>query len=174
MTWTNYHNRGELLRTMMAVADERRDGLLPMDVDGVSEKFADELDVIGALQLRWHTRLSGLIEERLSDQPMDLENKVIEAWHQAAHEMPGVLAILDHYRAEPLDEEMARAMRKAHAKEHLLLAVMAGRGSANDEAAIPVGAQIEARARETYRPLQVVGGHRRTTLLDRLRELIAA
>ena len=33
-----------------------------MDVEGVGEAFADELDLLGALQLRWHTRLAGHIE----------------------------------------------------------------------------------------------------------------
>ena len=47
---------------MTDAADARRDGLLPMDVTGVRETFGDELTLLGALQLRWHTRLSGHLE----------------------------------------------------------------------------------------------------------------
>ena len=58
---------------------------------------------------------------------MDLERAVVAAWQATAEELPGVRAIVDHHRAEPLDEAMAAAMAKSAAKEHVLLAVMAGR-----------------------------------------------
>jgi len=173
MTWTSYHKRGEILRTVIAVADERRDGLLPLDVDGVTQKFDDELDLLGALQLKWHTRLAGRIEQELGDQPMDLESAVVSAWHKAAADMPGVRLVLDHYRAHPADARMATAMAKAHRKEHLLLAVMAGKGAYSDELAIPVGARIEERARATYR-LEPATGSRPLSLLDRIRAALAA
>jgi len=173
MTWTTYHRRGEILRDVMTVADQRRDGLLPMDVDGVLEKFDDELGLLAALQLRWHTRLAGRIEQELADQPMDLESAVVRAWHAAAAEMPGVRAILDHYLDEPVDARMARAMAKAHAKERLLLAVMAGKGAYADERAVQVGARIEERARASYRPVAPITAPR-PTLLDRIRAALAA
>src|SRR4051794_39292552 len=50
MTWTSFHRRGDVLREVIAAADQRRDGLLPSDVDGVSETFTDELDLLAALQ----------------------------------------------------------------------------------------------------------------------------
>lgn len=50
--------------------DARRDGLLPMDVIGVAEAFGDELTLLGALQLRWHTRLAGRIEH-YTEHPLD-------------------------------------------------------------------------------------------------------
>ncbi|MEP9381439.1 hypothetical protein [Nocardioides sp. KR10-350] len=174
MTWTTYHNRAEILRTVMAVADERRDGLLPMDVEGVVEKFDDELGLLGTLQLKWHTRLAGRIEQELNDQPMDLESAVVRAWQQTAAEMPGVRAILDHYRSEPVDARMAETMAKAHAKEHLLLAVMAGKGAYSDELAVPAGAAIEERARASYRPLGPVPAQRGTSLLGRIKAALAA
>ncbi len=89
MTWKAFHNRGEILRAVTATADARLDGLLPMDVPGVSETFADELDLLGALQLRWHTRLAGRIERELMRQPMDLEQAVVTAWQATADELPG-------------------------------------------------------------------------------------
>jgi hypothetical protein len=153
MTWTSFHRRGEILRSVTRVADDRRDGALPLDVDGARETF-DERTLLGALQLRWHTRLAGRIERELMYQPMDLETAVVTAWHHTADELPGIRAILDRHREQPTDDEMATMMAKATAKEHLLLAVMAGRGSASDPATIAAGARIEAKARASYRPSQ--------------------
>ena len=173
MTWTAFHSRGEILRNVVAVADQRLDGRLPLDVDGVRERFDDELELLGALQLRWHTRLAGRIEHELMTQPMDLEAAVVTAWLANAAEMPGVRKILDHYTAHPRSETMARAMAKAASKEQVLLAVMAGKGAPDDERAIPVGARIEERARASYRPLAAVP-QPRPTILDRLRAAFAA
>ncbi|MCB8957001.1 MAG: hypothetical protein H6529_11050 [Nocardioides sp.] len=176
MTWTSFHSRGEILRDVIAVADQRRDGLLPTDVDGVAETFGDDLALLGALQLRWHTRLAGRIERELMRQPMDLEDAVVAAWHAAADELPGVLAIVDHHRAQPADAAMADAMEKSVAKERILLAMMAGRASAPDASAVRVGAAIESRARATYRPVRVPTSRRspQSGLLDRLKAALAA
>lgn len=149
MTWTSFHRRGEILRSVTRVADGRLDGALPMDVPGVRETF-DEHSLLGALSLRWHTRLAGRIERELMYQPMNLEAAVVAAWQHTADELPGVRAILDRHREQPLDDEMASAMAKATAKEHLLLAVMAGLGSAEDAPTLAVGARIEAEARASY------------------------
>jgi len=172
MTWTTYHNRGEVLRNVMAAADERRDGRLPMDIDGVREKFADELDLLGAMQLKWHTTFAGRIEHELAGQPMDLEAAVITAWHRAADEMPGARKVLDTYIAHPTDERMAAALSKAVNKERMLIAAMAGRGGAQDELAIPAGARIESAARVSYVPTPRL--RERVTLLDRIRSALAA
>lgn len=174
MTWTSYHKRGEILRTVMAVVDERRDGLLPMDVDGVIEKFDDELGLLGALQLKWHTRLAGHIERELAEQPMDLESAVVRAWQDTARELPGVRAVVDHYLAEPVDARMAATMAKARAKEQVLLAVMAGKAAYADGRAATVGAAIEERARASYLPLATAAPARVPSLLDRIRAALAA
>ncbi|HEY0889604.1 MAG TPA: hypothetical protein VGE38_08340 [Nocardioides sp.] len=178
MTSTSFHNRGEILRRVIDAADSRRDGRLPMDLDGVAEKFDDELDLLSALQLRWHTRLAGRIEQQLADQPMDLEAAVVAAWHGVADAMPGVRAILDHYRAEPLDAEMALVMTKAVNKERILLAVMAGHAGVADELAVQVGQRIEERARATYRRADLPAVPSvplpRASLIDRLRAALAA
>jgi hypothetical protein len=179
MTWKSFHNRGAILRTAIATADVRRDGILPMDVEGVAETFGDELSLLGALQLRWHTRLAGRIERELMGQPMDLERAVVTAWRDTADELPGVLAIVDHHRAEPLDGAMARAMAKSADKERILLAVMAGRSSAQDAAAVRVGAEIENAARATHVSPQVAPPpedreHANQGLLDRIKAAIAA
>lgn len=150
MTWNSYHRRGEVLRGVIAAADERRDGILPMDVDGVAQSFEDDLDVLAALELRWHTHLAGQIERNLMTQPMDLESNVLLAWQQTATALPGVRAILDHYTAEPTTSEMARSLEASLTKEHQLLAMMAGRASEiNDAITIRVGAELAEKARTT-------------------------
>jgi hypothetical protein len=176
MTWTAVRNRGEILRQVTAAADARRDGLLPQDVDGARDVFVDELDLLGALQLRWHTRLSGRIERELAGQPLDLEQAVVTAWQATAEELPGIRAIVDHHRAHPVDAAMAEALRIATAKEHALLAVTAGRAGLGDAAAPAVGARIEERARLTRRPTRPRkgGSHAGPGLLGRLRAALAA
>jgi hypothetical protein len=148
MTWNAFRSRGEILRDVTAEADARHDGSLPWDVDGVRAAFVDELDLLGALQLRWHTRLAGRIERELTGQPLDLEHAVITAWRDTARELPGIRAVVDRHRTRPLDRDMAEAMATATTKEHELLAVMAGRATLADPRAARVGAEIEARARD--------------------------
>jgi hypothetical protein len=180
MTWKAFHNRGEVLRSVIATAAVRRDGVLPMDVDGVAEKFRDELDLLSALQLKWHTRLAGHVERQLSTQPLDLQTRVILGWKAAADELPGVRLILDNYAANPLDDAMAVATAKATAKEHQYLAVMAGRSSLDDERAEPIGAAIEAAARDMHRGVTAVivpqedEVEERGSLIERLRAVLAA
>ena len=174
MTWKSFHHRGEVLRNVIAEADARRDGHLPMHVEGVAETFGDELTLLGALALRWHTRLAGGIERALMAQPMDLEGAVIDAWQATADALPGVLAILDHYRAEPLDDDMATAMRVSTAKEHVLLAVMAGRSSGRDAVAAQAGEQVASRARATRELAPVAVAPASTSLVDRLRAALHA
>ncbi|QZY28392.1 hypothetical protein [Nocardioides coralli] len=176
MTWIAFRSRGEILRDVTTTADARRDGLLPLDVEGVRASFRDELELLGALQLRWHTRLSGRIERELASQPLDLEQAVVTAWQATADELPGIRAILDHYRDQPVDAAMAEAMRTATAKEHTLLAVMAGRAGLGDAGAPRVGAAIEERARDGYRPPRPRKGgeHAAPGLVDRLRAVLAA
>lgn len=174
MTWKSFHHRGEVLRAVCATADARRDGILPLDVEGVAETFPDELALLGALQLRWFTRLSGQIERHLADQPLDLESAVVEAWCQTAAEMPGVRAVIDAARHAPADAARARAMHVSAAKERAMLAVMAGRGSGADEAAVRAGAAIEQRARAAYVPAPVPTGLAHAGLVDRLKAVLAA
>lgn len=178
MTWTTFHRRGEVLRTVIAAADDRRDGLLPMDVEGVRDTFGNELALVAALQLRWHTRLSGHLERALMHQPMDTDDAVVEAWLATADELPGARLVLDHYRAEPMGEAMADALRAAAAKERALLAATAGRGSAEVVTSVAAGRALEERARSTYRPATSHGSalarHRRQGMLARLRGRLVA
>ena len=148
--WPTHHNRGEILRTVISTADERLDGVLPMDLIGVSPAFRDELDLLGALSLKWHTRLAARIERELTHGPTDLESAVIAGWRTTARDLAGNRLILDHNLEQPTTPEMAEAMTRSNAKEHELLAVLAGKAPAHlglDADAARVGALIAERAR---------------------------
>ena len=125
MTWDAFHRRGEVLRAVIDEANTRRDGRLPMDVPGVAETFGDELALLGALQLRWHTRLAGMIERELLDNPSDTDAAAQAAWQRAAQELPGVRAILDACAENPTSPEMARMLATAHRKDRALMTAMA-------------------------------------------------
>jgi hypothetical protein len=182
MTWTSFHRRGDVLRDVIAAADQRLDGTLPRDVEGVSATFADDLDLLATLQLKWHTRLAGRIEREQMTQPMDLRAAVVRAWHATANELPGVRAVLDEQRLRPADEATAQMMRKSADKEHVLLAVMAGQASAQDARAAAVGVRIETEAKATWSPYDALAGvdgldedhPDRPTLLGRLKAALAA
>jgi hypothetical protein len=150
MTWTTFHRRGETLRIVIELADLRRDGLLPMDAPGVRETFGDELTLLGALHLRWHTRLSGHLEQALMRRPLDDADAVVTAWRETADELPGTRMVLDHYRAHPLDHRMAMALATATEKEHRMLAAMAGRSGVTPGETAAAGAALEQRARSRF------------------------
>ena len=146
-------SRGAILRAAINAANARRDGALPIDVPGVAEAFDDDLALLGALQLRWNTRLAGRIERELMQQPMNLEDAVVAAWPATADELVGVLAVVDRHRAEPTSAAMAAAMARSAVKERVLLAMMSGLVSTPGEDAARIGAAVESRARATYRPV---------------------
>ena len=92
-----------------------------MDVSGVAAAFGDELTLLGALLLRWHTRLAGRIESELARHPDDPAAAAADARRATARDLPGVRAVIDHYTAHPSDEGMARATAVAARKERDLL-----------------------------------------------------
>ena len=147
MTWNAFHNRGEILRSAIDAANARQDGRLPMDLPGVREQFRDELDLLSALMLKWHARLSGAVERELMAQPLDLEHAVASAWRRASNEMPGVRLIIDQYTANPVGHEMAEAMHRAQEREWWRLAAAAGASNDESHAAARAGAHVEAVAR---------------------------
>ncbi len=179
-TWDSFHRRGEVLRAVVEEANARRDGVLPMELPGVAETFSGELDLIAALQLRWHTRLAGRIERALTEQPMDLESAVLTAWRQTATELAGARQIIDAYTAHPTSEEMATALRTSHRKDWTLLAVMAGRASMTDERAEHVGRALEEKARAAYNPAAAAAprhradSSRNASVIGRLKAHLAA
>ena len=88
-----------------------------MHVPGVAENFTDELDLVGALLLKWHARLSGNIERALMREPMDLESAVAAAWRTTAEQLPGVRLVIDRCTERPPGPEMERAMDRARERE---------------------------------------------------------
>lgn len=172
MTWDSFHRRGDVLRAVTEEANNRCDGVLPMDLPGVAETFDDELDLLAALQLRWYTLLSGQIDRMMVDEPVDLEQAVVDAWRASAATLPGVRAVLDRAR-EHGSAEVVSALAASTAKERHMLALMAGRASQFDldERAVRAGALIEQRAREGLVLVPVPRTSRR--FIDRLRELVA-
>lgn len=149
MAWHTFHRRGDVLRDVVNEVNLRCDGTLPTDLEGVADVFDGDLDLIGALQLRWHTALAGHIEAAFQSQPDDLTEAVLEAWRETADLLPGVRAVLDARRSSPGAADVAEAMLVATAKEHQMLALMAGRASRLDveERGARVGAEIERQAR---------------------------
>ena len=102
--------------------------------------------------------------------PLDLREHLIECLPEESR------LILDGYRTAPLDDAMGEAMAKATAKEHMMLAVMAGRSSVGDPSAAAVGAQLEeaARLRHRGRPADDPAADVRPGLLERLKAVGAA
>jgi hypothetical protein len=140
MTWDAHQTRDTVLREAMAIADTRRDGRLPWEATGAEQVFDDPADLLGALQMRWHTRLSGAIERELVEQPWDLGQAVVHAWRGLSADMPGVRAILDAHADEP-------AMQRARRKEWMLLATASGLTGMDDPEAVRTGRAVEERAR---------------------------
>lgn len=190
MTWNAFHHRGEILRTVVETADARRDGVLPMQLPGVSETFRDELDLLAALWLKWNARLSGNIERTLMTQPMDLEDAVASAWRETAEQVPGIRAILDRYTESPSDAEMAAALGRASEKEWCRLAAAAGLANDESPAAARAGRQIASKARAAAAEKAAaellasattdvttstnVGEHGTPSLVERIKAVLAA
>jgi len=186
MSWNDFHHREEVLRVVVDTANENRDGVLPMHVPGVTQNFTDELDLAGALLLKWNARLSGNIERALMREPMDLESAVAEAWRTAAEQLPGVRMVIDRCAEMPATPEMERAMNRAHDRESAYLAAAAGLSSGRSTASIEAGRRVERLAR-TGAALEVQEPERAPepepdqrpdapteTLADRIRAVLAA
>ena len=182
MTWNSFHHRGAILQTVVEHADARRDGVLPVQLPGVPESFRDELDLLAALQLKWHARLSGNIERALMTQPLDLESAIASAWRLTSEQMPGVRMILDRYTEAPSDSDMAAALGRASEKEWIRLAAAAGLANDESAAAARAGRQVELRARSEAAERAVTSPDAPTSvdervtpsLVERIRAVLAA
>ncbi len=147
MSWNTFHDRGEILREVVRVADDRRDGALPMSVPGVAENFTDELDLLGALLLRWHARLFGNIERAMADEPMNIASAVASAWRTTAEQMPGVRLVLDRSIEQPDGADMEGIVIRARRREWAHLAAVAGLANGEGAAAVAAGRRVEGLAR---------------------------
>ncbi|MFL6024954.1 MAG: hypothetical protein ACJ72O_16560 [Marmoricola sp.] len=177
MTWNAFHHRGEILQTVIDAANARLDGKLPTDLPGVSESFHSDLDLIGALSMKWHARLSGNIERELMNQPMDLEAAVTAAWRRTSEESPGIRMIIDRYTESPSDPDMAAALTRAQEKEWIKLASACGLSSDESAAAARAGERVSNKARAGV-PVAVATTTVDTvdspSLVDRIRAVLAA
>lgn len=151
MNWDAFHRRGDVLNAVIAELDNRRDGVTPMYVTGAEQTFRDELDLLSALSLKWHTRLSGRLERVMSEEPLDFEGAVIGAWRDNVAELPGVRIALDAALVDG-EPEVRKVLGKSQQKERELLALWSGRVSAYqlDEYGAREGAKVEAKAREGF------------------------
>ena len=183
MSWNDFHHREEILRVVVDTANENRDGVLPMHVAGVTENFTDELDLVGALLLKWNARLMGNIERALMREPMDLEGAVAEAWRTTAEQLPGVRMVIDRCTDAPASPEMERAMNRAHDRESAYLATAAGLSSGRSAASIEAGRRVEQLARAAAGPDRAQPSPSPTesrpdapteSLADRIRAVLAA
>ena len=147
MSWNDFHRREDILRVVMNAANENRDGVLPMHVAGVTQNFSDELDLVGALLLKWNARLMGNVERALMREPMELEVAVSQAWRTTAEQLPGVRMVIDRCTDAPAGPEMERAMNRAHDRELAYLATAAGLSSGRGAASIEAGRRVEELAR---------------------------
>jgi hypothetical protein len=148
MSWTAFHSRGETLHAVVDAANANHDGILPMQVPGVTENFTDEIDLVGALLLKWHARLSGNIERALMREPIDLEAAVASAWQTTAEQLPGVRRVVDRCTLWPETTEMATAMERAREREWVRLATAAGLANGQDPRAAAAGRRVEELARQ--------------------------
>ncbi|MEO5651266.1 MAG: hypothetical protein ABIN79_09455 [Marmoricola sp.] len=146
MTWNAFARREEILRAVVDTADRRLDGNLPTDLPGVTDTFPTDTDLVSALLLKWHTRLSGNVERILMAEPMGLEESVAAAWRRTAEQMPGVRLILD--RAGHLDNSTLKPLvQRAQEREWVRLAMAAGVANNPSPAAAAAGRRLEETAR---------------------------
>lgn len=151
MTWNAFARREEILRAVVDTADRRLDGNLPTDVDGLTDIFPTETDLVSALLLKWHTRLAGNVERILMNEPIGLEQAVADAWRDTAEQLPGVRLILD--RAGHHDRtEIASMVDRAQQREWVRLAMAAGTANHASSEAASAGRRIEEAARATLSP----------------------
>ena len=180
MTWNAFHHRGEVLRSVIEDADRAQDGFLPMHAPGVADNFRDEMDLLAALLLKWHARLSGNIERALTSEPLELEEAVASAWRRTSEQMPGVRAIIDRATQFPQGREMADNLARAQEKEWLRLAAAAGVATGGSRRAAEAGQRIVRLARDEQevaaptRPLSPAPHEAERSLADRIKAVLAA
>jgi len=152
MGWDAYHRREKALQVAVRLLDRRRDGELPWDDHAVRAGFEDPTELLLALQMRWHTRLSAEVERELAEQPLDLDLAVATAWREAAAALPGARAALDAYEGDP-------ALATAEAKELGFLASAAGLAEPGDPNGVPIGRRIRDEARDVVIDRQRPASH---------------
>lgn len=181
MTWDAYHLRKRTIREMLEIADRDRTVSLTDLLDVVDPHrvaFDDEVAALFDLQMLWFQRLSGTVDRLIADGTDDFELVALDAWVEAAAELPGARALLDQNADRP---ELA----KAFAKERAFIAGAAGVPIQHPDL-VGRGARLIASARVAADRAPVEVDHpvepdflsglaaRRDHLIARLRSVIAA
>lgn len=172
MTWDAYNRRKEVLREVLVVADRQRNSITATElldtVDGAREAYATDTDLLLDIQMTWFQRLSGRMDQLLAEGVDSPEVMAVQAWVDAAGQMPGARSLLDAHVADP-------TFARAFAKEHGLLAASAG-VPANHPHFTDRGQRIQDSARESvvYPTPVDVDGHDPRGLIARLRSAMAA
>ncbi|RHW27056.1 hypothetical protein D0Z08_10290 [Nocardioides immobilis] len=117
-----YRQRYRALKLVIEEMDRRRDGVIPSQVAELWEVFEDDVDLVGALQMRWYTRLSGRIDFEQS-RGHDRDQAVVSAWRLTHAEMPGVRMALDRLLESPTCPQMGLMLAKAQRNEHIMVAL---------------------------------------------------
>lgn len=165
--------RDQVLRDVVAALDERLDGVMPLDVPGVEQTFRDAATLADVLYVRWHATLATQLDRALADDPHVAAAAAVRAWRRTARELPGVRLALDRHHAEADGRERTRLDRRVD-RQRQWLAVRAGlapESRAPDEAAVALGAELEAEGRRYFNPR---GRSPRRSLVARLRSVLAA
>lgn len=151
--------RAAVLRAVVEVLDRRLDGTVPRDVRGLDQVFDGDLDLLGALTLRWHARLGAQLDRAL-DAPLDQRQRAVaQAWATTAEQLRGVRRLLDRQAADPSSAEVRHLLARSTEAEHVLLARAAGMPLASVN-----GRVLLEEGRRLVRP----------ALADRLRALVPA
>jgi hypothetical protein len=135
-SWDLVHTRSTSLREVVALLDAGRS--LPHSAAG----FADEDELLTALQGVWSRRLNGRIDLALETDDHDLAVSVGHAWTLTAVDLPGVRRVLDEHAGRPSLQPHFRI-------EHRTVAVAAGLATFDDPGS--VSARIGARFVATLR-----------------------
>ncbi|GAB3992672.1 hypothetical protein [Nocardioides marmoraquaticus] len=155
MAFDRRHRRGAVLRHVSARLDELHlqdatSGALEaaLDCPGVPDTFADDVDLVAAVLLRWNARLSAQLERALASRPADLPAAVAAAWASTARDLPGLRLLVDEQQEAPSSPAMALLVERARDKERARLAWAAGLTAGEGPAAVAAGARLERASRD--------------------------
>lgn len=168
MSWDAYNRRKNVVRQVAAIADRRRDGVLPWAELGpmTTTCFDGPEDLLLELQMHWRQRLTGHIDARFGTQERDPRSAAVAGWREAAAELPGVRAILDTHDDDPV-------LSRAREKELAMLANTAGLAPWGDPRAATYGELVRTEARSILIDRQAPTGGT-PSWLDRLRSALVA
>lgn len=167
-------NRAGVLHDVIMEILSRKDGRIPVDIAGIDECFSGVEDLVGALMLRWHTRLIASLERGLLTEPEDRKEAVIEAWRHATWIYWGVRMVLDQLAEDPPNDVVARALQVTARNDWAAMAMAAGLASGFDEQATRVGHRLELEARRRNEAEHSTGREPRPrTLIGKLRKALA-